>query len=542
MSDNVISFAERLAQRRGTSHDDPRAAEKKHQAAERMRLRGIQTRYEKRGEGGLLKFSREDTLLAAQALGKLIEKAGKPAAGKPEVTIDSMKKKWRDVYNNSEFHIHRYMISPEIDLTDPQIVDEQPKKTRSVGPYAKRARFIAELAELDPEESEIAIFRNTALWQNWGRSASKNDRAAVVDEAAVNVASLIERLSARIIRDTNLADLFARMRRIPGQWDIRTECFRASSMACLFRSAYQDWNEYWSEAPPLPSVPLVRLWHEGLSFPVRLSSEASTELIAAHAMLAPVTPEEGDERAAELHIYREIRLALGPTVNADALGPMFESRVYAELSILDGDGKISSQGVLGFDSNWDLSGLSPERSAAVLLDDRWHRVTPLAVMKQPEENFSNMMAALSGQHVESPFLWDQTPLADNKQCVEHYYFSWTPVDAAHVGHWLDRLEDGRSQPVEFLPGAREPKSDTSTWYPRPFLAGLVETAIADGRLEAALRSETARVHDVFENYERDWRTRMQEQTAEQIAEFDSDLTTANTHPNQQMETNNDQQS
>jgi hypothetical protein len=70
--------AERLAQRRVISGNDPRANEEKLRAVERMKLREIQKSYGNQREGGLLIWKTpEDTLRAAQALGRLIEKAGK---------------------------------------------------------------------------------------------------------------------------------------------------------------------------------------------------------------------------------------------------------------------------------------------------------------------------------------------------------------------------------------------------------------------------------------------------------------------------------
>ncbi len=501
MSDNVISIVERIAERRTDSNADPGASEARHRAAEEGRLRAIKEAAGRKG--ALLRWpNREDRLRAAGALGDL--KNELIAHG---LIVDRVEERFPKLY--------RY-INGEV---------------KKVLPYLMAAEHIGEIAGLDTKESQLQILRSTTLWQNWGRSDRSNTPQSFVDERANNVAFLLEKLVARVVRDSALVDLFGRMRRVPGQWDIRTVSFRSSGMACLFQRAYQDWFEMWNEAPPLPSVPLVRLWHGGLSFRALLSREASAEPIAPHTILAPVTSEEGDERQAELHIYREIRLALGPTVNANTLGPMFESRAYVELAILGEDGKISCQGSLDFDSRWNLPSLNPDDSAAVFLNDCWHRFTPLTVL-DPSESFEERAA---------PFLWDFTPLADEKQCFENWWLSWTPVDAAHVAHWLDRPGDGRSQPVEFLPDAREPKSAPETWYPRPLLAHLVETAIADGRLEAALQAEIARIRKAFEIHETEWTTRMREQTAEQIIKFDSDLTAANTLRNQQMETGNDQQ-
>jgi hypothetical protein len=50
-----------------------------------------------------------------------------------------------------------------------------------------------------------------------------------------------------------------------------------------------------------------------------------------------------------------------------------------------------------------LQSLDPERSAAVLLDDRWHRVTPLVFFDDPEVEtyLADTAAALSGHARES---------------------------------------------------------------------------------------------------------------------------------------------
>jgi hypothetical protein len=317
---------------------------------------------------------------------------------------------------------------------------------------------------------------------------------------------------------------------------MRTGSFQVAdeSMTCLNQTAYQDWIEEWDEGPPLPSVPLVRLWHAGLSFPVRLSHNAGTEPTPTPEDLAPLKLAEGDERQVNLDIYREIGLALAPTAHADALGAMFESRAHAELSVLDDDGKTLSQGPLDLYSINNLPSLSPEHSAAVLLDDGWHRFTPLVPIDQTEvdEDLANTAAAISGIHIESPFMWDITPLADEKQCFEQHWLSWTPVNAEHVAHWLDKAGDGRSPPVGSLQGPPSSSPTISeTWYPWYVLAQKVEVAIYDGRLDAALRSEVARIREAFETHENEWKIRMREQTAEQIARFREDLPTGEIAPN-----------
>jgi hypothetical protein len=210
---------------------------------------------------------------------------------------------------------------------------------------------------------------------------------------------------------------------------------------------------------------------------------------------------------------------------------MFESRAYAELRVLDDAGEVLSRGPLDINSNWNFRDLDPACSAGVFLNDLWHRFTPLAVLdpaQSPEEMTAEFCAVSSGLSLESPFFWDFTPLAEHKSCYENWYVSYTPVDSAHITHWLDRRGDGWGQPVDFLSGASEPNPAAETWLPWASLGRHVELAIAEGRLEAALRSRIADVRKAFEIHETEWRERMQEQTAKLIAEFNSDLRSA--HP------------
>jgi hypothetical protein len=515
MTDNVYylsQHSQKAADDRDRADRSPRAAEEKLRARELKQLREIEADCGKKPKGGQLKWPLlDDRVRAASAVGELrnelLERGYRVATAK-------------EIFPK----LHRFIIESDQDQSN-----EVSNKSRGreligkVHPYLIAAQAIAKVANLDENEAKLRVLRQTTLWQNWRRGGAKNDHVPEADKAADEVSFLIERLSARIIRDEKLNELFARMRRVPGQWDIPTKSFRISGNPCLYGTAYQDWYDFWDDAPPLPSISLVRLRHARLSFPVHLSNQASSEPMVGQDLLEPVSSEEGEERPAELHVYREIRLALGPTVNAEALGPLFESRIYAELIVLDGDDNTLHQGPLDFGSSCNLESLDPGSSAAVRLDDRWHRFTPLEPISdaEVEDDLVQTKAALSGLHVDSPLMWDFTPLAENKQCMENHWISWTPVDAKYFDYWFSRLSEDRRQPIEFLIGVPRPTS--LTWYPRTDLASFIEEAIYGGRLVAALRNEIAHIRQAFENYEIDWMSRMEEQTVEQIAAFDSDL-------------------
>jgi hypothetical protein len=523
MSDNVINFPHRLRQLRNTDDkNDPQDHENKIRARELKRLREIERMLPDHPRF----FSTKDRLRAAEALWELKENHTRRGEQ------NAIKRGFGDT------HIHRLMSEPTPELTNRDVLTRK-KLTAIIRPYLKLAKAIAEVAGKGADDFQLHVLRNTSYWQNFSHDSDQKGSAMVVDEAANEVAYLIESMCGRIVRDTNLSALFARMRRVCGQWDIRTSGFRPSSMSCLFRTAYCEGYEHWTEAPPLPSIPLARLWHAGLSFPARVSDQDCTEHLATAAL-----PEEIEAQPVELHIFRELRLALGPTINAETLGPMFESRPYAELRILDRAGKELSRGPLDFDSNWNLPDLNPDCSATLFLNDRWHSFTPLAVLGSSqsfEEDVAQTSASLSGLHVEAPFLWDFTPLSEKKNCFENWYISWTPVDSAHVAHWLDRIEhQPPSHPVEFLPEVPNRRPARNAWYPRPYLGNLVEASIGDGRLDAALRAEVERVRTSFEAHEIEWTARMQEQTAVQIVEFNSDLVAAAIPQIQPTDKNDDQ--
>jgi hypothetical protein len=499
MSDNVINFPQRLSGRKNSKErNDPRDHENRIRARELMRLREIRIALSKKGDQPRF-TSPLDRLIAAEALWELKEEH--TTRGQ----MASIKEKF--------FHIHRYMTKPSPQSNDRVTLAKE--HIAKLDPYLKAAQAIAEVAGKNVDDFQLHILRNTGYWQTFGHGRDRNKQTPLNDEAASKVAYLIESMCGRIVRDTNLVTLFACMRRIPGQWDVRLGQFRTSGMACLFRTAYSEGSEHWTEAQPLPSVPLVNLPHAIWTLPVRITRVGLAEADAFGLQNDPVSEDEGVESLAEICLHREIRLAIGPTVNADTIGPLFESRPYFELRILDENGTCVDRGI--FDRVHDLALISGG-STNVLLGELWHRVTLLAEIED-EPDINQIVNALG----DWPSFWDHTPVGLERNCFEHYYFSWTPIDSAYVAYWLDRTEDFGRQPIDFLPGTPEPRPADETWYPRPHLAHSIEITLSDGRLETAMKSEIDRVKKAFEIHETEWRERMQEQTAKLIAEFNSDL-------------------
>jgi hypothetical protein len=537
MNDNVISLAERIAKHQAQTGKDQTVhewspadahadamhnrAERALKASEAAKLDVIRDRYKK----SRLKWpNKNDRLSAAQALGRLMHQPGNRHA-----TLAELRKRWRDENNGSEFHIHRLIVPPDVDLGDPDRLKECDKKIRNklVQPYARRASFIARMKGLQVDDCEASLFRNTGLWRT-NTPQTTSSEAQPLTEAASLFSALLRNTAARVIRQTDLPRLFQRMRNVPGQWSIERGCFETSStMAALFQTAYQEGYEHWSEAPPLPSVPLVRIRHAGLRLPIRLSATQYSGPLAEEERSAAVAPSDGRELPAEFHIYREIRLALGPTINATAIEALFESRPVVELMTFKNDGNPLWDGPVDFETNWNLAMLGPDESASAYLGGAWRRFSPLGFLQSKEQSLSAAAAALSGRPVMSPFNWEVTPLADAGLEIESYYLSWTPVDLAHVEHWLLGHEDGRDPPATNLPAVPKeqatPPKHRAHLFPRPILAHHVEAAIYDGRLAVALHEEVKRIRIAFDRYEAEWLERGRRQTDEVIMELRDDI-------------------
>jgi hypothetical protein len=337
MSENVLPFPRpprNAADNR--SRSNPLANQIEIDARNLARLREIEQEIkERKGRpGGQLSFSEEaDRLNAGLAIGEL--KAKLLTSG---TKVADVKLTFPNLY--------RYLIEPVQYLNDLEAAKKRAAgMVAFVRKYLEAAQSLAEAGaknsdfkrEFDTDKAKIHVLRNTSIWQRSRRSAKADGGSEMAEEAASKLALLVQQMSARIIRDSGLTKLFARMRRVPGQWDNSTGRFRESGMACLFQSAYQEGFEVQEEAPPLPGVPLVRLRHAGWTLPVRVTRDGAADLpddLSARYSQQPLLEDQGEDVAAEVTLYREIRLALGPTVNAKTLGPLFESRPYSELRIM----------------------------------------------------------------------------------------------------------------------------------------------------------------------------------------------------------------
>jgi hypothetical protein len=443
----------------------------------------------------------DDRMIAARATGVLLARAKEQGISVGAVT--------------GRFgRVDRYMLPPTADITAPEIKTRAKKKLQApIRNYLRLAAILSDMAGWNADEAKIEVLQDTTLWANEAREPKVQSD----DERAWHLTLELREMTQRVIREGILLELFTRMRKIPGAWNFESASFRPSSMACLFQSVFQEWFELWSEAPPLPSVPLVRFLHADVQTPMLVESVGLPNPTRYGAEISGKFKGE-DQRNALIRVFREIRLCIGPTTAPDRLGPMFESRANVEIIFSNGEENEHSEPSI-VDPCWSLETVEDE-GIWVKLDGSWHRartIDPLLGHSRTEW-LGLMPRMLSGEHVDEPTVWDHSPLAKNKHCFEHWYFSWTPVDEAHVTHWLDRPEyEDRDTCIAELIGPRsEPRE---TWYPRPSLAHHVEVALATGALESALLAEIERLRIALEQRESEWRAGATEGTRNLVEQW-----------------------
>lgn len=487
MSDNVTPISQHP--RWQPAESESRANELRHRKREELRLLEIERACTKGRKGEAdrkqLRWKGNDSVFASIAIHELKEKL-------PRGGIERVKKEFQK--------IHRFSISPnDVDLSTGKLKStgkrDKKNRTQLVRPYLKAAEVIAKVGGLDFDDvvkCKLCVLRNTSLWNTWGQKFStQNERSLLADEFVEQTTLLIKLMAARIVRDTDLEKLFGRMRLVPGQWDINTETFEGTTgMACLFRTAYCEGYEAWEEAPPLPSVPLVKFWQAGWNIP-----EGGTLLDNTNGTASELSTVS---LSTEIHLYREIRFAIGPTVSAKTIGPLFETRPLFELKI--------TAGAEEFTTALELPDVLLESSTKPFL----LQVGETTYRVEKPENLSKLTWEV---------LWDCTPLSADKKNLESYYISWTPVDAAHTAHWFGRDDVEATSAVYFL-ARDQTRNDRLGVLGTP--ARSLRWAIQNNTLKTALISEIEKIKTAFETHETEWREYLQERTATLAAELDAD--------------------
>ncbi|MCW5749605.1 MAG: hypothetical protein KIT81_00540 [Alphaproteobacteria bacterium] len=516
MSSNIIPFvlpAEKQGSRelpadRAKEEQEHEHKQRSQELVQLNRLREQISREKSEGRKGPI-FGRNELILAAQAVDRLV---GKVCTLKGAKISDIQECLTGNLARLERFRVDLDLQTEQLSETD--LTRIRKRLTQKIEPYLELTRILAHHYGLDAIEEQIAILRPT-VFARFRQATPETD--ALDLEAAGHLTLRLNAVAQRVIRQTALVALFRRMQKIPGIWSFEEKTFRRSEMRCLRPIPYAGWNEYWGEAPPLPSVPLMRFLHSVVPLDVIVGEDPG------------VTP-----RKALLGLFRQIGLALGPTSSVEQIGPLYETRPYFELVFVDTEDK-RKQYDLGATfgphlelvlEHWTGAQLRPNHTVENLAEhgrtsvrdgDAWKPIRSIGPLIAV--SFEQIMSAVAGNPAHHPFLWDFYPLEDERWGCEYWYFSWTPVRADYTAYWLDRDTD--------LPGTcrtlLEPGgSPASPLYPSGTIASEVECAIASNALEKDLRSAVTEIRTAFERWEQQWRESAARETDRLVNELTQD--------------------
>jgi len=509
MSDNII-YPKSFAAIRADRGAEAKSERPSRPAGWLVRLSQVET---SPGKGPV--FARTtDRIAAARAIGKLVSEA-KSVGVSGEQIKEHLESEARPGKGRrpGTARLDRYMLSTK--LSDQEAQAKSKKLQQRVRGYLEAASAIAELinkstamngTSRDIDDVKAEVLLGTSLWSR------PLIESLGEDERAAHLALGLSEMCQHVIRRSKLSELFVRTRQVPGVWDVTNERFVASKIACLFQSAYVDWYEHWTEAPPLPSVPLVRCIHAVFMTKARIAHDGTTSALSDGSIAAGF---EGEERDVMFHLFREIRLALGPTTSPEAIGPMFESRARLMLSFAEEPAAtFALRPSFTMKPVDDLTHLMPAAVFQVKIGASWRRVLSLEALDD--------CTALVFKPGDDPAGWAPNPLDPRSLPYEHWYFSWIPINEETVRYWLDRPIGQQSNIILCAPKHGDRETPAATWYLKPSAAHEIEIALASGALEKALITQVDVVRAALKQREDEWRRDATAATSDLIEMWRSD--------------------
>lgn len=436
-------------------------------------------------------FRPSDRLIAARATGRLVRTAQDYGVSVRQLR-EALESRGTD-------RIDRYTLSPSLDDATAQARGK--KLQGKVSGFLAVAVAVAVLTDRDPDALKIDVLAGTSLWSK--PSSAESDE----DPRANNLALELIEMGHAVSRQKKVHELFATARRLRGSWDAISEKVVTSANPLLSGDSFLEWFEHWTEAPPLPSVPLVRHVHSLLSLPrVRIEREGRPKIYE----LAELTDNfDGDAVIGWLELAREIRLAIGPTTGPSELGVMFESRAHVRLFVQgDEAAPMELRPTCTLKPIDDITSAAPAAVFQTHVDGTWRRIATV----DPINDLEARVFEKNGL----PLLWSMNPLNPSSPTVEHWYFSWAAVNEATVSHWLDR-PSGTNDAVA-IPHSGNRPGDTIL-YAQGSTAHEIESDLESGGLEEALGRAIEDLRSAITGHEGQWRSRARSVHEERMARW-----------------------
>jgi hypothetical protein len=438
------------------------------------------------------KFEGDDVIWVARGVHRLLTDA-KASKIKQQKILDA-------VGRESKLHLERFYMDHK--LSPAEVKKQGTKKlNKKIADYVMLIEGVAKLLGREPDEVLAETFADTRFFQEAVNS---------VDDPAVELKFLINQMITAVIRAEDLSSYFKLAREIPAMFDPVRQDFLASKKPVLTDSGSLEASaEYSWHRPGLPGVALARLERHHFSGPLtieakllapssadvseaaRLASPVLASLTHVAGAIKPPTPfSQQFSRPAEITLYTEIRLVIGPVVRRD-LGPIIELGTYVDLAVGGRKAELTfpySLSMLAVPSEDSGEIASWAGSVAAKLEDGWHRVTGVG---GPGWDALLEIAPGFGLHLDTGLCLD--PVL-REQPMHEFPVYWEKLDTRLVRKLLVLFSTPRGLRVLVPDKGPYPEPVEYRFWGCPAL----ERGLHTGSIEQAMRASCVLMRDKLE--------------------------------------------
>ncbi|MBZ9673796.1 hypothetical protein [Mesorhizobium sp. ES1-3] len=396
--------------------------------------------------------------------------------------------------------------------------------TRKVQPYVLVIDTLAKLIGRAADETLYEAFRDTSFL----RSASQE-----LDSPSASFSSLLHEMGAYLASTDVFSAYFDRGASCPAFFDQTLGKFVAGPFPAVGKSLEGNFD-MWHVGSGLPAVNLIRVKRGEWQGPLLIEKTAiagpdaksSKVAEAVNRLNKPRRIEDISSLNAEVCLYTEIGLAIGPLSRPGEFGPLWQTRSRIEIYVdgtkraLTCDSSLTPFAALPESDDeegryiCDLSDYAA--TAAILLSDGWHRTTGLGA------------SDWSGNPPLNPFiglwydfgLYLKTILGGGDMASERtrpeFCVHWDRVNAESVSQLVELMQEGPE--IMF-----DPMGPHKAEAPREFFfagkAQALETALSTGALEDTLILSCRELSKALNLYARAREATLQRQTAAMLARW-----------------------
>lgn len=332
------------------------------------------------------------------------------------------------------------------------------RRTKKPKTLARHVERIAEAAGVPADDLLLEAFRGSRIDAAVGSQLRGDGTEPELEAFWVTLSTTFHALAAAVTRKEGLEQHAERMVALGGAYDLSADSIRPVSDGRLLDRPLANWNNHWSEFPPIPSVVLF--------------AEPKSVTVARNVTVR----KTGKVIPVRMTVLREVRLAIGPADHPLVPAPLFEFRSVLRL--------VGPDGALRVRCPWLYLN---EDEVELEIEGTWQVADiPFEGPDLQDIPEAHPPKFDSGQ-------WRFPARLELPLQYEHAYIVWRPVTADTCRALLLRPRGE----VALGPFAAEPAgAKPETFCPPGTLAEAIETALhaeGPGSLPTLLRAEAARM-------------------------------------------------